>query len=428
MVEDLKRRCNGGSGGYRSPITTTEKLAPADRRFLVLLGLPAFALSLAVTTVSGVLPVLLEAESGPLVAGALVAMEGVFALLVPPLLGPASDRAGRRLPFVAGAGALGAAALVLIGLGGPLWLVAVWIALFQIGYFAYLTPYFALYPDLVDDGQQGRAQGVQGTWREIGLGIGLVGGPLLLSAFEPAPFLLAALVLVVVTPVFGTVVARRERTRGPAATVAAGQERPSLRGLLRDHPPLRWFVAANGLWEAALAALRAFALLFITAGLGRSESYAALVLGGVFVAALLAAPLSGWLADRFGRRRVLGGALVVYAVGAVVPALSQAVYALPVIVAVAFAAVVMMTLPFALLVELLPPGAGGAGAGLFGVSRGLGLLAGPVVAGLAITLLEPVFPGTDGYASIFLVASAFLLASLPVLGRLRPGPGAAGAG
>jgi MFS family permease len=370
-----------------------------------------------------VLPVLLEAESGPLVAGALVAMEGVFALLVPPLLGPASDGAGRRLPFVAAAGVLSAAALVLIGIGGPLWLVAVWIALFQIGYFAYLTPYFAVYPDLVDDAQQGRAQGVQGTWREVGLGLGLVGGPLLLSAAEPAPFLLAAVVLVLVTPVFGTVVGRRTRERTASAAEPARADgaaaRPSLRTLLRDHPALRWFVAANGLWEAALAALRAFALLFITAGLDRSESYASLVLGGVFVAALVAAPMAGWLADRYGRRRVLGGALVVYAVGALVPALTQSAYALPVVVAVAFAAVVMMTLPFALLVELLPANAHGAGSGLFGASRGLGLLAGPLVAGVAIQVLEPVFPGTRGYAAIFLVASAFLLASIPLLGRLR---------
>jgi len=374
-----------------------------------------------------VLPVLLERESGPLVAGALVALEGVFALVVPPLLGPATDRAGGRLPFVAGAAALGAAALGLIALGGPLWLLGVWIALFQVGYFAYLTPYLAVYPDLVEPGQQGRAQGVQGTWREVGLGVGLVGGPLLLSAWRPAPFLLAAVVLVAVTPVFGAVVARRARERGTRAEAAAG-ERVSLRGLLSEHRAVRWFVAANALWEAALAALRAFALLFVVVGLGRSESYAALLFAGVFVAAVVAAPASGWLADRLGRRRVLWAALVVYAAGAVVPALTQSVAILPVVAAVAFAAVVMMTLPYALLIDLLPPQGHGAGAALFGVSRGLGLLAGPVVAGLAITLLDGPFASTQGYAALFVVVAGFLLASLPIVRRLRPdGEGGAGA-
>ena len=78
----------------------------------------------------------------------------------------------------------------------------------------------------------------------------------------------------------------------------------------------------------------------------------------------------------------------------------------------------MMTLPFALLVELLPAGAHGVGAGLFGVSRGFGLLAGPVVAGLAITLLDGTFADTEGYAAVFLVAAAFLAASIPMLWRL----------
>ena len=77
-----------------------------ERRFLVLLGLPAFALSLSVTVVSGLLPVLLEAEAGPLAAGSLVAIEGLFALALPPLIGPWSDRTGKRLPFIAACGSV----------------------------------------------------------------------------------------------------------------------------------------------------------------------------------------------------------------------------------------------------------------------------------------------------------------------------------
>jgi hypothetical protein len=70
-------------------------------RFLVMLGLPSFALSLSVTTVSGLLPGLIAAQAGPLVAGALVAVEGVFALTVPLVVGPMSDRSGQWLPYLA---------------------------------------------------------------------------------------------------------------------------------------------------------------------------------------------------------------------------------------------------------------------------------------------------------------------------------------
>ncbi|MDP9384367.1 MAG: hypothetical protein M3P50_03870, partial [Actinomycetota bacterium] len=118
-------------------------------RFFAVLGLPAFALSLGVTTVSGLLPVLLHAEGGPLVAGALVALEGVFALVVPPLIGPLTDRmGGRRLPFVAGGAVLAVAGLVLVAAAGSFAGLVLGLVVFQIAYFACLTPYFALFGDV----------------------------------------------------------------------------------------------------------------------------------------------------------------------------------------------------------------------------------------------------------------------------------------
>jgi MFS family permease len=383
----------------------------------VLLALPAFALSLSVTTVSGLLPVLLEAKSGPLAAGALVAMEGVFALLVPGLVGPWSDRYGRRLPFVYAAAALATAALVLMALGGPLWLFAVWIALFQIGYFAYLTPYFALYPDLVEDEHAGRAQGLQGAWRSVGLGLAFVAGPALLALWRPAPFLLAAAVVAAVTPLVAVVVRRRVKSHGRSGTGGAGGF-AGIVDLVRTRPGVGWFVAANGLWETALAALRAFAVLFVVRGLDREESFASMVLAVVVVAAVFAAPLSGWLADRMGRRRVIAVCLWVYGLGALVPAFTQSIAILPVILLVALAAVALMTLPYALLMGLLPERDHGAGAALFSISRGVGLLAGPLLAGLAITVLDGVFESTDGYAALFLIVSVSVLVTLPMLRKM----------
>ncbi len=161
-------------------------------RFLVMLGLPSFALSLAVTTVSGLLPVLVAAQAGPLVAGALVAVEGVFALTVPLVVGPKSDRTGHRLPYLAIAGAVAGAALALIGLTDPLLLTAALAMLFYVAYFAYMTAYYAIFPEVVDEDVRGRSQGSLGTWREVGLGVGFVVGPALLSLWRPAPFVLAA--------------------------------------------------------------------------------------------------------------------------------------------------------------------------------------------------------------------------------------------
>jgi hypothetical protein len=60
---------------------------------------------------------------------------------------------------------------------------------------------------------------------------------------------------------------------------------------------------------------------------------------------------------------------------------------------------------------------------MFGFSRGVGVLVGPLLTGLAIELLKPagflVFEETQGYAAMFGVASALLLVSVPVLRRMN---------
>ena len=75
--------------------------------------------------------------------------------------------------------------------------------------------------------------------------------------------------------------------------------------------------------------------------------------------------------DRLGERRVMAVCLWVYGLGALVPAVTQHVAILPVVVLVALAAVSLMTLPYALLMNLLPESDHGAGAALFAVSRGI---------------------------------------------------------
>ena len=68
---------------------------------------------------------------------------------------------------------------------------------------------------------------------------------------------------------------------------------------------MRAYLVANALWEASLGALKTFVFLFITVGLGHSQSAAAGIVGGVALLILPAAVVSGSLADRYGRLRAM---------------------------------------------------------------------------------------------------------------------------
>jgi hypothetical protein len=57
----------------------------------------------------------------------------------------------------------------------------------------------------------------------------------------------------------------------------------------------------------------------------------------------------------------------------------------------------------------------------FAIGRGIGLPAGPLPAGLAITLFGPAFPDTNGYAARFIVVAVSVLGTLPLLPKLQSG-------
>ncbi len=397
-------------------------------KFLAGLSAPAFGLALAYTVATTYLPLLIERVSGPGLTGLIIGSEGVLALTVPVLVGSWSDstdtRFGSRVPFVlAGAGlsVLGLLALPL-AVGSLLW-IAVALMFFLCGYFVYYSPYYAMFPDFVPDSERGRSQGMQGIFRSAGLLLALATGGVLLHWWEPLPFVLGALAVVAST----AFLYRMTRGRGAGSPRSDGYRGYGFAhqwSLLRRYPDIRRWAVANALWETALAALRVFVVLYFTRGLGMSLPKTSGALALVGVAAIGAAPVSGAMADRFGHRPVMLTALWLFAIGLVPAMVTTNTAFIILIVPVTFAAVVLLTLPYSVLMGLLPEREDhGEGAGLFGMSRGMGVLIGPLLAGGAVHIGQfvPVlaFADTRGYAAIFVVASLALLASIPVLSRMR---------
>jgi MFS family permease len=197
--------------------------------------------------------------------------------------------------------------------------------------------------------------------------------------------------------------------------------------LVRAHRPVRLWAIGNSCWEAAIGVLRTFVVLYFTKGLGLSLRGASAALGLVGIAAVIAAPVAGKLADRYGSRSVMNVAVWVFAIGLIPPLVTTNKYFIAAILPIAFAAVVLMTLPYALLMDLLPnDDSHGAEASLFGFSRGVGIIVGPLLAGLAIQLTAQApaltLAQTKGYSAMFAVAMVLLLVSTPVLRRIKSDP------
>ena len=143
---------------------------------------------------------------------------------------------------------------------------------------------------------------------------------------------------------------------------------------------------ANALWELALAALKTFVVLWATKTLGFSlaGSSGAIAAGAAIV--LVGALVSGPLGDRHGRVRVMRYSLVLYGVGLLVPFLTTATLPLLLCVPlVAFGGGVTMSLPYALLMPMMPPGPARRGdRPVLASAAALGTSLGPLLGGIAV--------------------------------------------
>jgi MFS family permease len=392
-------------------------------RLLGTLALPTFALALAMSVLTTYAPFLLgETTSSSSAIGLAVGGEGLFALFLPVLVGALSDRTssrlGRRLPYAILAAPLLVLPLAILPFAHSYAQTVALVSLFFVGYFVYYPPYQALFAELVPASHQGRAQGVQGMMRGLGLGAALVGGGLLLAVWTPLPFVLAGAALVLSTVVL--VKGVRGRSAPTPRALPAPEPGPGVLRLVRERPELRAFVAANALWELSFMGLKTFIVLYVVKGLGESMGTASAVIGVVAGAYVVASAVVGPLADRVGLHPVMRGSLWVYGIGLLVAAgmtsLGPMLVALPF---VAIAGAVVMTLPYGLLVNLTPAGAEGAVSGLFGFSRALGAVLGPIAVGVSIDVLGPLFGATHGYGAMWVAIGVPILLSLPLLNALR---------
>ena len=203
--------------------------------------------------------------------------------------------------------------------------------------------------------------GVQNAAREIGLGMALVGGGFLLSVWKGLPFVLSAIVLLLVTIAFVSAAAllraataRRTTPRGPRPPSSPSRWRSW--ALIQEKADIRRLLSATVLWELALGAASrpSSSCSSRSAWAGRPRwppRRWPIVAVGVVAAALAAGPL----AERFGHRRLLTGrGRRLRRRPRASRSSSTACCFLIAMLPLAFAAGIVMTLPYSLLMGLLP--------------------------------------------------------------------------
>jgi maltose/moltooligosaccharide transporter len=397
-----------------------------SKRTMMVLTLPTFAFSAASTVVPFFVPQFLrEYTTSNTLVGFIVGGEGIFCVLIPLWVGVQSDRIwterwGRRRPFMIYAAPFMAASLILIPFQPGLVPIAVSTFVFFAAYHFYSSPYQSLLPDVTPAAYHGRVQGYQSVMRGGGMFLGMLAAPFLYGLWLPLPFVICGVLIMVFTYV--TV----SKVHEPRPAVSEYQERVSIWAEMARLARATWankrirrFMVAAFLWEGTLAALRPFILSYFRDTLGASINMSGLILVEVGVVYLVAGLISGYLADKFGRALIMRIGLGLYLVGSIVAILlSNYKWAFGVLPVFGLGGAIVMTLPYAILMRLMPKDQVGGFTAMFSMVRGLANVVVPVVTGGAVDVAKKYLWGTKywgrQYAAIWAVCGLMILVSLIV--------------
>ncbi|MFD8568037.1 MFS transporter [Streptomyces sp. NPDC059639] len=347
---------------------TVPVAAPASstrRNVTVAAGLfiGSFGLSLANHAVS----TLLQAAAKDIAPGdplgfyaTLTTFGAVASVLAIVFAGALSDRTrsrfGRRIPWLAGSGLLGAGGLALAGFGSAGFLVVIGYIAFMMSLNASIAASTAVVPDVVEARRLGLVSSLLGAGNLIG---GVIGGfyaaayvtrPQHGLSVLPVTVLLTALVMVVLLP--------RVSSLGQARTPGG------IRGFLRSFELPKgaqfwWVFTGRFLFALALFMTVMYAFFVATRylGLGTQEAGDLLAVCTLVmsIGSVGAAVVTGPLSDRIGRKPFVIGAPLLIAAGAVPLILTAQPWALIAFYGpggVAFGA--YLAVDAALMVDVLP--------------------------------------------------------------------------
>jgi len=313
----------------------------------------------------------------PTMIGLLFGSFGVTLLAVSVPMGAVSDRAGRRLPLVAGMIAL-AAASVLFAVSNSLpWLFAARMVQGAADGVTWVVG-FALIADLYGPGDRGRVMGYVMSGNSVALAIGpSIGGWLYAIGGIALPFVFVAVVSLLCAAGFALI---------RLAPVVAKPAAPSAWSIMQS-PPVAVCAAYVVIIGATLAMLEPVLPLFFSQRLGLTAPQIG-VLFGVAAAALIVMPIVyGPLVGKWGSRRLVRLGLILMAAWLPMLALAAGVKSALALMVIEWMIVPLAVTPsLAYMAEVTSidgADAYGVGYGVYNTAWAIGLLVGPALGGFA---------------------------------------------
>ncbi|CAM4045514.1 SLC45 family MFS transporter [Cohnella lubricantis] len=370
-----------------------------------LLGFGFFSISITWALYNAFVPFFLDSYlTSTALIGFMMTIDNYFALFLQPWIGSRSDRTesrfGKRMPYLLIGMPLAALFVILVPFHTSFLTLVLFMVLMNLSMSIYRSPTIALMPDITPEAKRTKANGIINFMGGVGGILAYGVGSALYGAHKSFPFIAAAAItLLAMWILYRTI---REKRDGVVAPAPAS-ERIRWRGELDRTTVL--LLLAIFFWFVSYQGVEALFTLYGKHHLGLSEDAAAFSLTFYSLFFVLFAIPSGWLGNRFGKKRIiLIGVCGLFAVFALVP-LIKGLLLLRVLLAfggIFWACININSYPF--VVSTGAERSIGTRTGLYYLASSLAAISSPPLLGLVIDKF--------GYASLFVCASGGMLVAL----------------
>ena len=392
-----------------------------DWRLIVSLGVVFFVLLTLYAAVLGVLLPNQIQDISPATKtktlGVVFAITSVFSTLATPMAGAFSDRTrsrfGRRTPWIVIGALIGGGAIIMVPYGsGIVAVTALWVVA-AISLNSMQPAITTIVADRFAVEERGFVSGVVGAAMTAGISAGTIYGGLLARDLRLAYGLLGGAIILACLSFVALNPEPRE-TLPPASPFRLGAFLRSFWIDPREHPDFAWAFLGRFTIYMGYQAIVTYLLYILQDHIGLSQGDANTTIARLssvtFVALVISGLASGWLSDRWQRRKPLVFAAGIIMALAVVAPLVQpnaaGMFAYAVLIGLGYGA--FMSVDLALMTQVLPASEGGDDTG-----KDLGIL---TTAVNVPQILSPVLAATllsatgNDYPLLFVVAGAFVLA------------------